>query len=127
MAYVSKRFKDAMIVGVLFDEQYRKDPRVKDWTNEKHISEFCDMIFDTVTKGIDVVDEFYEYADEIINIINKLDDIEVYKWNSANKGFIAGHILGEPTEDNINKVRKANDLWETRKYRSYVDALLEVS
>ena len=72
--------------------------------NKTDICSAMDIIFSAMAKG---------------NILK-----ENHMWDCYCKGFLAGEILGEPTEENIMKVSKAEKLWnDTDEYGYYQEVL----
>ena len=57
---------------------------------------------------------------------NDFDTIEDHMWDDYCRGFLAGEIIGMPTDENLKMVRKAEKLWKDDCYGYYQDVLDEV-
>ena len=126
---MNSTFKKAMEVGNLFWNRYEKDYRTHEWKGSEECCMFCETIIERAKKdkcSIEVT--FNEFAEELIDEINKIEtELPCHMWDDLCKGFLAGEILGNPTEENLNKVKKANRLWkDVDKYGYYQEVLNEV-
>lgn len=122
---MNKTFINSMIIGAMFFDKYYNDKRLNNWSGSEECS--------TMTK------KTIEYAQEnnvslecafdiIMNdlIENDFDTIEDHMWDDYCKGFLAGEIIGMPTEDNLKKVRRVEKLWQDDCYGYYQEVLNEV-
>lgn len=125
-----KLFKRAMEVGHLFWKRYERDERTYEWNASEDCCLFCKTIIEKAEENkcsIDVT--FNEYAEALIDEINNIEtELPCHMWDELCKGFIAGEILGEPTAENLNKVKKAEKLWEdVDTYGYYQEVINEVA
>ena len=124
----SLEFKQSMEVGYYFNEEVFNDERTDDWCGSEECSTFTRIIVDYAKEnGCDIVEAFYKLMDETINKINSEDiPTEEHAWDDYCKGFLAGEILGMPTETNLEKVKMAEKLWLNPEYGYYQEVLNEV-
>ena len=75
--------------------------------------------------GYNVEETFEKYAEKIIKKIeSKKGKLRSHMWDEYCKGFLAGQILGLPTEKNMILVDRAEELWkDVDKYGYYQEAL----
>lgn len=120
-------YKKAMEVGCLFWSKYGNDERT-DWSATEGCAEFCRYIVEeAVTTNQPVEDVFHQSGEYYIEIINNNDSvIKSHGWDEYCKGFLAGEILGMPTENNMKLVDKAEKLWKDTTYGYYQEVLEEV-
>ena len=122
---MNKIFINSMIIGAMFQDKY-DDERTEDWRGSEECS--------TMTK------KTIEYAKEnnvslecaldiVMNdlLTNDFDVVEDHMWDDYCRGFLAGEIIGFPTEDNLKKVRKAEKIWkDSPDYGYYQEVLNDV-
>lgn len=126
---MNSTFKQAMEVGYLFWNRYGKDERTYEWKCSEECCMFCETILERAKENkISIENAFNEYAEELIDKIEKIEtELPCHMWDDLCKGFLAGEILGEPTEENLKKVKKAEKLWEdVDTYGYYQEVLNEV-
>ena len=123
-------FRKSMEVGYYFDTEFnaRNDERSTEWTGSEDCATFTKIIVDYAEEnGCDIDAAFNEIADETVDAIcNETIPVEDHMWDDYCKGFLAGEILGYPTEENLKKVRDAEQLWKDGCYGYYQDVLCEV-
>lgn len=125
-----KLFKRAMEVGNLFWKRYGHDARTHEWNASEDCCLFCKTIIEKAKENkCSIENAFNEYAEELIDEINNIvTELPCHMWDELCKGFLAGEILGEPTTDNLQKVKKAEKLWEdVDTYGYYQEVLNEVA
>lgn len=125
-----KLFREAMIVGNLFWKRYGHDERTHEWKGGEECCLFCKTIIKKAKENKNSIeDTFNEYVEELITEINNIEtELPCHMWDELCKGFLAGEILGEPTDENLKKVKKAEKLWEdTDTYGYYQEVLNEVA
>lgn len=122
-----KLYKKSMEIGVLFDSKYKNDERT-DWNASEGCAEFCRYIIEeAAATEYPIRDVFLRSAEYYIGVINNYGvDIKDHDWDEYCKGFLAGEILGMPTEENMELVNKAEKLWEDTSYGYYQEVLEEV-
>lgn len=120
-------YKKSMEIGVLFDSKYKNDERT-DWNASEGCAEFCRYIIEeAAATEYPIRDVFLRSAEYYIGVINSCGaDIKDHDWDEYCKGFLAGEILGMPTEENMELVNKAEKLWEDTSYEYYQEVLEEV-
>lgn len=119
-----KILKKSMEIGALFEAKYNNDERT-DWNATEGCAEFCRYIIEeaAVTKH-PIRDVFLLSAEYYIGVINSCGaDIKAHGWDEYCKGFLAGEILGMPTEENLKLVDEAEKLWEDTSYGYYQEVL----
>ena len=124
-----KLFKKAMEVGYYFKEDLYDDDRTEDWCGSEECATFTKIVVDYAEEnGWDIDIAFCKIMDETVDKINnETIPTEEYMWDELCKGFLAGEILGMPTKENLNKVKKAEKLWEDPKYGYYQEVLEKVA
>lgn len=131
---MDKTFIQSMEVGYYFQKELYDNDNTIDWNGSEQCSTFAKIIVDYAEENnCDIDIAFYEIKDKAINEINNnkmlcIDNMCTYNiWNNYCKGFLAGEIIGLPTEENLIKVEKAEKLWENEeKYGYYQEVLEEV-
>lgn len=121
-------YKKAMEVGCLFNKKYSDDCRTEDWNASEEASYFCEKIIKKAEKHkCSVRKSFEKYGDKLIGKIEIKTIFENHMWDEYCKGFLAGQILGYPTEGNMILVDRAERLWEdTDEYGYYQEVLEDV-
>lgn len=125
---MTRLFKDSMIVGYLFVENYYDDYRTDEWKGSEECSLFAAKILGMAKiEHISIEEAFEKYANKFIDEINEIETaIECHMWDDICKGFLAGEIIGLPTEENLKKVKRAEKLWDDPDYGYYQEVLNEV-
>ena len=121
-------YKKAMEIGYLSWNKYKNDERVWEWNAMVECSEFCERIIKSSNDtGKSINDVFFNTSEQNIEAINnETTEIVDHGWDEYCKGFLAGEILGMPTENNMKLVDKAEKLWEDTTYGYYQEVLEEV-
>lgn len=124
-------FRDSMKIGCLFNEKYENSELTDDWNASEECCEFVENIMDYAELcDKNIADVFESDAYRFILDINerrKKHSFPSHMWDEICKGFLAGQILGMPTELNLRKVEEAEKLWEdTDAYGYYQEVLNEV-
>lgn len=122
-----KLYKKSMEVGYLFWNKYKNDGRVCEWNATVECSDFCESIIRSSNNtGKSINEVFFDTSEQIIETINN-ETMEIidHDWDEYCKGFLAGEILGMPTENNMKLVDKAEKLWEDTSYGYYQEVLEE--
>ena len=123
---MNKTFINSMTIGAMFQNKYFNDKRTEDWCGSEECSTMTKRTIEYAKENnislecaLDVImNELFE---------NDFDAIENHMWDDYCRGFLAGEILGIPTEENIKKVQKAEKLWEEySRYGYYQEVLNEV-
>ena len=121
-------FERSMEIGHLFNVNgYNNSEETEDWTCSEECSTLANLAILTVdTTGVKTVDALATNVGVIIgNEVNIVD----HSWDDYCRGFLAGQIIGEPTEENIKKAKEADNLWfndDEGKYGYYHEVLEEV-
>lgn len=121
-------YKKAMEIGYLFNKKYSDDCMTEDWNTSEEASYFCKKIIKKAEKHkCSVGESFEKYGEKIIKKIErKKGKLRSHMWDEYCKGFLAGQILGYPTEENMILVDRAERLWEdTDKYGYYQEVLVD--
>lgn len=121
-------FERSMEIGHLFNVNgYNNSEETEDWTCSEECSTLANLAILTVdTTGVKTVDALATNVGVIIG--NKVNIVD-HSWDDYCRGFLAGQIIGEPTEENIKKAKEADSLWfndDEGKYGYYHEVLEEV-
>lgn len=124
-------FRNSMKIGCLFNEKYGNSELTDDWNASEECCEFVEHIMDYAELcDKNIADVFESDAYRFILDINewrKKYSFPSHMWDEICKGFLAGQILGMPTELNLRKVEEAEKLWEDPDtYGYYQEVLNEV-
>ena len=120
-------YEACMLIGNRFNQKYLNE-ETHDW----HGSEECATVARLTYELMSTINISMEQALDIVmeNIIeNGFRNIEDHAWDFYVRGFLAGQILGIPTQENIKKAEKADTLWDNDdgcKYGYYQEVLEEV-
>ena len=121
-------YERSMEIGYLFNlNGYNDSDDTGDWSCSEECATLADLvIFMVDTTGVKTVDALATNVGVIIG--NKVNIVD-HSWDDYCRGFLAGQIIGEPTEENIKKAKEADNLWfndDEGKYRYYHEVLEEV-
>ena len=119
---MNKIFKQSMEVGALFIKEYYNED-----THEWKCSEECSMVTAMTIEYAETYEVPLEKALDLIMehvLTNGFDVIKDHMWDDYCRGFLAGEILGMPTDENLKKVTKAEKLWEYPSYYGYYHEVL---
>lgn len=126
MADINELFRTCMCIGYELDKHYKE--RIKDWSASEECATVTKLTYDLMTAvNISVVRALDFVMKSIISF--GFNEIEDHVWDYYTRGFLAGQILGEPTEENFKKANKADALWNCDgegKYGYYQEALKEI-
>ena len=120
-------YKACMLIGNRFIKKYDNDV-----TDEWSASEECATITRLTYEMMSTINISMERALDIImeNIIeNGFRHVEDHGWDLYVRGFIAGEVLGMPTENNMEKAYMADKLWnndDEGEYGYYQEVLEKV-
>ena len=126
MADINEIFETCMLIGYELDKHYKE--RIKDWSASEECATVTKLTYDLMTAvNISVVRALDFVMQNVFSFgFNKIED---HAWDYYTRGFLAGQILGVPTEENFKKANKADALWNCDgecKYGYYQEALNEV-
>jgi len=128
---LSDIYKCCMLIGNRFNQRYATD-ETDDWS----ASEECSTVAKITYEIMNTLNISMEAAlDWVMGKV--IDDgfrkVEDHMWNDYCRGFLAGEILGMPTEKNLELVKKAEVKWKAddgkdgrQKYGYYQEVLEEV-
>ena len=121
-------YERSMEIGYLFNlNGYNDSDDTGDWSCSEECATLADLvIFMVDTTGVKTVDALATNVGVIIG--NKVNIVD-HSWDDYCRGFLAGQIIGEPTEENIKKAKEADNLWfndDEGKYGYYHEVLEEV-
>ena len=121
-------YERSMEIGYLFNlNGYNDSDDTGDWSCSEECATLADLvIFMVDATGVKTVDALATNVGVIIG--NKVNIVD-HSWDDYCRGFLAGQIIGEPTEENIKKAKEADNLWfndDEGKYRYYHEVLEEV-
>lgn len=120
-------YKGCMLIGNRFNQRY-----VLEDEDEWSASEECATVAKVTYEIMKVLNISMEAAlDWVMCQIfdHGFKAIEDHMWDNYCRGFLAGEILGMPTEKNLELAEKAEERWITDKadrYGYYQDVLNEV-
>lgn len=128
---LSDIYKGCMLIGNRFNWWYATED-----TDDWGASEECTTVAKLTYEIMDVLNISMETAlDWVMGQIydNGFRVIEDHMWDDYCRGFLAGEILGMPTEKNLGLAEKAEEKWVAddgkdgrHKYGYYQEALEEV-
>ncbi len=127
-------FRKSMEVGYLFAKECKDIESTSDWLANEECYAFAKITIDHAEdENCDIETAFHKYMNVIINIVNtfailKGDDIPLTfgpMWSDYTRGFLAGEIIGFPTEENLLKVAEAEKIWneDDGKFGYYQEVL----
>lgn len=121
-------FERSMEIGHLFNVNgYNNSEDTEDWTCSEECATLANLVILMVdTIGVKTVDALAINVGIIIG--NKVNIVD-HSWDDYCRGFLAGQIIGEPTEENIKKAKETDNLWfndDEGKYGYYHEVLEEV-
>lgn len=121
-------YKGCMLIGNRFNQTYSMDK----W----NASEECATVAKLVYELMNTLNISMEFAlSWVMDFIREdgFHNIEDHMWDDYCRGFLAGEILGMPTEKNLELAEKAEAKWEAddgkdgrQKYGYYQEVLEEV-
>lgn len=120
-------YKGCMLIGNRFNQRYATE-ETDDWS----ASEECATVAKVTYEIMKVLNISMEAAlDYVMGKV--IDDgfrkVEDHMWDNYCRGFLAGEILGMPTEKNLELAEKAEERWiadKADKYGYYQEVLEEV-
>lgn len=116
----------SMIVGHHFNTL--RYEQIDEWS----ASEECATVASLVCHMVKVLNISPEKAtNSVVKFITEHEfrEVEEHAWDEFARGFIAGQILGLPTEENLKLLEKAEDLWDadySGKYGYFQEVCEEV-
>lgn len=124
-------YKSCMLIGNRFNQRYATE-ETDDWS----ASEECATVAKVTYEIMKVLNISMETALDFV-MGKVIDDgfrkVEDHMWDDYCRGFLAGQILGMPTEKNLGLAEKAEEKWEAddgkdgrHKYGYYQEVLEEV-
>ena len=119
-------YKACMLIGNRFKQKYSCEE-----TEEWSASEECATVAKLTYEMMTVLNISMEKALDIVmeNVLeNGFRKVENHYWTVYTRGFLAGEIIGMPTEKNWKMVKYAEDSWNwdtARHYGYYQEALEE--
>lgn len=121
-------YKGCMLIGHRFNQKYSTE-ETDDWSGSEECSTVARLTY-TLTNTLNVSME--KALDIVMEIaMNQgFRNVEEHMWDDYCRGFLAGEIIGMPTEENLQKVNEAEELWlddRYGKYGYYQEVLEEVS
>lgn len=134
---LSKRYIECMKIGDYFNENYHDDKRTADWSGSEECAVVAKASY-TLSHSLNM-----DYRDAVDFVMNKIFTYgfqDAYKdefrqmsksilyTDDTTRGFLAGEILGKPTEENIKKAECAERTWflSFARYGYYQDVLNEI-
>lgn len=131
---LSKRYIECMKIGNYFNENYYDDKRTADWSGSEECAVVAEISY-TLSHSLNM-----DYRDAVDFAMNKIFTYgfqDSYKdemskstlyMDDITRGFLAGEILGKPTEENIKKAERAEKIWfiSYSEYNYYQDVLNEI-
>lgn len=114
--------KICMIVGNHFNKSPFFTEDMKDWKG----SEECGTVAKLVCEMVSVLNISPEKAtDSVLAHVSKHNfrKVDEHAWDEYVRGFLAGQILGIPTEENRKIFEKAEELWDSGYGGYFAEAL----
>ena len=114
---LSETYKKCMHIGNWFNK-HSNEEMDEEWYASEHCATFakavCDVV-EIINSGIETTAQ-YIYDRLVKGGFRRVDD---HMWDDYCKGFLAGQIIGIPTEENIRKAEIAEQMWEEDKEGKY--------
>ena len=120
-------YEACMLIGNRFNQKYLNE-YTQDWSGSEECATVARLTYELMT----IINISMERALDVVmeNIMaNGFREVEDHAWDWYCRGFLAGQILGIPTQDNIKKTYRADELWnddDCCKYEYYQEVLEEV-
>ena len=120
----SDLFRVCMIIGRNFRERYGRDNRTSDWSATTECSTFTKMVLDLMHTSKQPASEC---VDEVIKSIfeNGFSQIEDHAWDDICRGFLAGEILGDPTPQNMERLKKLKNFGKMQAHMATIKSVLK--
>lgn len=123
-----------MFVGNAFNDICNEKPRWCDDLDDWSGSEECATVAKLVCEMVKVLNvSVRETTEAVIDLIihKGFRKVEDHAWDEYVRGFLAGQILGTPTEENKKLLEKAEEMWDYDsnngcKYGYFQEVLEEV-
>lgn len=118
----------SMIVGHHFNSLVDKYNDLDEWSASEECATVAEIVYNMV-KYLQISPE--SATDEVIKNITSFGFREVkdHAWDEYVRGFIAGQIIGLPTEKNLKLLERAEGLWDSDhkgKYGYFQEVCQEV-
>ena len=128
----TETYKACMLIGNYFkkicgEEEY-------EWCCGEECAEYARLVFNMMNSINISMERASHIVLDLIRENGFRRPIYDHLWDEYCRGFLAGEILGMPTEENLKKVEKAEELWDEPEainkgdftYGYYQEALEEV-
>ena len=120
-------YKGCMLIGNYFNKICGEEE--SDWNGSEECAEYARLVYNMMNS----INIGMERASHIVLDLvreNGFRTIHDHMWDEYCRGFLAGEILGMPTEENLKKAEKAEKLWDEPgaivTYGYYQEVLEEV-
>ena len=124
---LSDIYKGCMLIGNRFNQRYNTE-KTYDWNGSEECSTVAKITYEIMSAlnvSMEVALDWVMYQVFDYGFRNIGD----HMWDDYCRGFLAGQILGMPTEMNLELAKKAEVKWEAddgSKYGYYQEVLEEV-
>jgi len=123
-------FRQAMELGYYFYKAINEneDIRVEDWTGPEDCATFAKVMIDYAEENdLDISFAFQDIADDIIdNLCDTTIPVIDHGYDDYCRGFLAGEIIGYPTEENLALIKEAELRWKAGDSGYYQDILNDI-
>lgn len=121
---VSEIYKGCMTIGHRFKEKYGEVGAIWDWNGSEECSTVAKNAYELATTLFISFEDALDYVMDIV-LSSGFRTVDDHAWDDYCRGFLAGEIIGLPTEENLKIAEKADDLWWINDWGYYSDAINE--
>ena len=127
---LTERYKNSMRIGNRFRCRYEVE-KTSEWNGTEECATLTELTCRLMeTHNISADTALDMVMDKVIENNYRLGRVTDHGWDDYTRGFLAGQILGWPTEENIKKAEAAETLWDNDdggEYGYYQEVLDEVA
>lgn len=123
---LSDVYLGCMIIGNFFEKNLKNDEYFEDeeWFGTEHCATFAKVVY-TFANTVDISME--TACRKVFDMIKTcgFNKVEDHGYDDYARGFLAGEVLGIPTEDAKKKAERAEEIWfhSSKRYGYYQEVL----
>lgn len=129
--FVNKEiFECSMLIGNRFKQTVMKNEETRDWTGTGECAAFTRLMYEMLQNLNMSMEMAFDVAMSIVEKNGFKPNLPDYGYDDFARGFLAGEVFGKPTEENMRKVKIAEEKWHSdngTKYGYYQEVLNEVN
>lgn len=127
---LSEVYKTCMSIGDYFHRQYEVE-KTKDWRGTEECATLAELTYRLMQQvNISVEEALDTFMQPIIACGYQFKDLQDRGYDDYARGFLAGQILGIPTEENLAKAEEAEKMWSNddgSRYGYYQEVLNQIT